>query len=74
MSKAKQQPNALHIKMPEIPAGAKVVGHLPAGSTVFELPSFAHYIVFHEEHPPKIITYDGKMTLLDTNAVMVLKR
>lgn len=63
----------LHIQMPEIPQGAKVVGHLPAGSAVFELPPFAQYIVFHVEHPPKIITYDGKMVLLDAEATMVLK-
>jgi len=66
-------PAALHVEMPEVPNGAKAVGMLPAGSAVFELPSFAQYIVFHEEYPPRIITFDGKMVELDTTAVLALK-
>ena len=52
-------------------ADARMVGLLPPGSAVYELPAFARYIVFNEdpEHPPKCITWDGNIEPLDLNPV-----
>ena len=43
----------------------KAIGTLPEGSMVLELPPFSHYLVVHPTLPPKVITWQGKMLVLE---------
>lgn len=49
----------------DVPPGAVAIGNLAKGSAVFELPPFSRYIIFNENHAPKVLTFDGQLIELD---------
>lgn len=42
----------------------RVIGTLPAGSVIHELPMFSRYLVLHPTEPPKIITMSGLLVTI----------
>ncbi len=43
----------------------RVMGTLPAGSQVLELPEHAKWLIVHATEPVKAITMDGQLVTLD---------
>ena len=46
-------------------AQERVIGALPSGSTLLELPAWAKWLVVHPTEPTQCITADGRMITLD---------
>ena len=42
----------------------RVIGTLPAGSQVLELPDWARWLIVHPSEPVKAITMDGRLVTL----------